>query len=89
MTGEEIAQIITSVAALIGAVGSSAALVLGVLNRSSIKEVKHATDGLSSTLVKVTGEKEYNRGVADTTRDQAAEEPVKVEIVKIPPMAKT
>lgn len=63
MTGGELAQVITAIASLVAAIGSSVALVFGVVNRKGIQEVKQATDGMKDELVKVTGEKNFALGV--------------------------
>lgn len=51
MSGAEIAQIITSMATLIAAVG---ALVIGLRNSAKIQEVHTAANGLTKQLVGLT-----------------------------------
>jgi hypothetical protein len=63
ITGTEIASIITAVAALVAALGSSFAVVIGVLNSRKIQQVHDATNGMKDQLVKVTGDAKYAEGV--------------------------
>jgi hypothetical protein len=51
MTADGAAQIITSIGSLIAACGSTTAVVMAVINRRGIQEVKKATDGMKSELV--------------------------------------
>lgn len=51
--------------------------------------IKEQTDGISAKLVKVTGEAEHAKGVLQGALQEQAKvsgDPVKVEIVKIPPI---
>lgn len=56
MTWGDFGQLLTGLA-------SVGAMVLSWLNRSDIREVKHATNSMKDELVKVTGESEHAKGV--------------------------
>jgi hypothetical protein len=63
MTGAETAQIITAVGVLVSAVASATAVLLGVINRSGIKNVHNAVNGKMEELVSVVREASFAKGV--------------------------
>jgi len=54
MSGESIAQIITSIAALVAAFGSVIAAIVSARNARKIEEVHKATNSLTDRLVETT-----------------------------------
>ena len=71
MDASEIAELITAFATLAGVIVS---LVIGILNTRHIKEVKHATNGLS----KAFGQARHDQGQAEglaTGLEQGRTEP--------------
>jgi hypothetical protein len=61
----DIAPIITSLASLVAAVGSTLAVVMGIWNSTKIKEIHAATNGMKAELVKVTGDAKFAEGVKE------------------------
>lgn len=59
MTGGELAQLITSIATLVGVIGG---LVLSYMNRQTIQEVHKATNGMTQQLVQVTAASSRAKG---------------------------
>lgn len=94
MTGNDIAVVITAVGFLITSCTSAGALIVSLRNGerakrigAAVKEIAVQTDGINAQLVKVTGEAKFAEGLKqgeDNPRN--GNEPVKVEIVKIPPL---
>ena len=70
MTGADIAQIITSVATLIAAVG---AIIIGLRSSKQLDEVHHATNGMKTQLEAVARAEGHAAGIADekATHDSA------------------
>lgn len=84
------AQIIMASATLVTAIGT---LILGIINRGTIKMVQSQTDGIMNVMKADAREGGRLAGVAeakiihdDAAASIAASEPQKVEIVKIPPL---
>jgi hypothetical protein len=61
----DIAPIITSLASLVAACGSSLAVIMGVWNSWKIKEIHAATNGMKAELVRVTGDAKFAEGVKE------------------------
>lgn len=88
------AQIILAIGTLVTALST---LILGLVNRNTINTVKTQTDGMVSSLQAAAHRLGAAEGKADEIQYQrdnpqqvqasiASDEPVKVEITKIPPL---
>ena len=65
LASADIAPIITSIASLIAACGSSLAVIMALWNGRKIKEIHEATNGMKDELVKVTGAAKFAEGVLE------------------------
>lgn len=61
----EVAPIITAVAALVGAIGSIVGLLISLNNSRHLLEVKKSTNGLTTALVAVTARSAHSEGVLE------------------------
>lgn len=84
------AQIIVAIATLVTSIGT---VILGIVNRQSIRTVQMQTDGIMNVMKADAREGGRLADVAeakvmhqDAAAIIAAAEPTKVEIVKIPPI---
>ena len=73
LVSADIAPIITSIASLVAAFGSSLAVIMGIWNSRKIKEIHTATNGMKAELVKVTGDAKFAEGVKEGHAEGVAE----------------
>lgn len=79
------AQIIIAVATLITSLGS---VIVALVNKTAITTIQSQTNGMMKKLEEAAGAKGNLQGRADERREHLLDkdEPVKVEITKIPPL---
>lgn len=87
------AQILMATGTVITAIGTLTTLILGILNRQTIRSVQSQTDGIMNVMRADMRESGRLAGVAESQTSHAeaaalvaAAEPTKVEIVKVPPL---
>ena len=64
MSIPELTAVITAVASLLAALASVVAVISSLRNSRKISQVYHATNGMKSELIKVTGEAKFAEGMA-------------------------